>query len=275
MSNMILISTHSPRAGRTARAGIDSVCNIAFQLTRPMRGEPNCNIRDLKLRSISTHSPHAGRTACFAPSTSSRWDFNSLAPCGANLDVANLGSITVNISTHSPHAGRTTAETSFYFLRQDFNSLAPCGANLSSTITLPRRSPNRKISTHSPRDLDSTFARVKSSYISTHSPHAGRTFLQDNSAAKTAHFNSLAPCGANPIASLTFSNCALFQLTRPMRGEPPSIVIDCTSVKISTHSPHAGRTTLSRVFLIIIDLFQLTRPMRGEPCVCLLPFNVC
>ena len=166
--------------------------------------------------------------------------------------VMSSGQAVVLISTHSPHAGRTTQLFPICQTLRDFNSLAPCGAN-----------------------LDSTFARVKSSYISTHSPHAGRTFLQDNSAAKTAHFNSLAPCGANPIASLTFSNCALFQLTRPMRGEPPSIVIDCTSVKISTHSPHAGRTTLSRVFLIIIDLFQLTRPMRGEPCVCLLPFNVC
>ena len=175
LAHLYIISTHSPRAGRTSQLSCHnrkhdhfnslapcganlSLVNtlraiLPFQLTRPMRGEPNCNIRDLKLRSISTHSPHAGRTACFAPSTSSRWDFNSLAPCGANLDVANLGSITVNISTHSPRAGRTPL---------DFRGRHP---------------------------ID----------ISTHSPRAGRTLSYVYQAVLPNYFNSLAPCGANPL----------------------------------------------------------------------------
>ena len=81
---LMIISTHSPRAGRTS---IVSVCStlhydfnslapcganpeifrylhsgIRFQLTRPVRGEPRTLSNVSTLSIISTHSPRAGRT---------------------------------------------------------------------------------------------------------------------------------------------------------------------------------------------------------------------
>ena len=101
-----MISTHSPRAGRTlahtlqyarkknfnslapcgANQGSKSASAIknTFQLTRPVRGEP-----------FTKYIQHWYKI-----------NFNSLAPCGANhLDKT--------IKNGTPH----------------FNSLAPCGAN--------------------------------------------------------------------------------------------------------------------------------------------------
>ena len=81
-----------------------------------------------------------------------------------------------------------------------------------------------------------------STRISTHSPHAGRTRGSADVAEQAQNFNSLAPCGANPM-STSLSFCIVkFQLTRPMRGEP------CIVRRFRGQ-----------------QLFQLTRPMRGEP----------
>ena len=59
------------------------------------------------------------------------------------------------------------------------------------------------------------------------------------------HFNSLAPCGANPTNCVYVADLCLFQLTRPVRGEPMAISPNLTDDKISTHSPRAGQTFLS------------------------------
>ena len=78
------ISTHSPHAGRTifssnvfpfyrnfnslAPCGANRSApraprrTPAFQLTRPVRGEPSCCKEKLQTKQISTHSPRAGRT---------------------------------------------------------------------------------------------------------------------------------------------------------------------------------------------------------------------
>ena len=82
-------------------------------------------------------------------------------------------------------------------------------------------------------------------FISTHSPHAGRTATVTCVKAFSEHFNSLAPCGANHSAEMAEKYDSPFQLTRPMRGEPKIYAVDKTG-----------------------NEFQLTRPMRGEPCVC-------
>ena len=109
-----------------------------------------------------------------------------------------------------------------------------------------------------------TAVRVKI-LISTHSPRAGRTSVTrtngyyytqfqltrpvrgepcQKSARQTRcfHFNSLAPCGANPTATATATATQRFQLTRPVRGEP-----------------------ISEPFIPDERIFQLTRPVRGEP----------
>ena len=122
------ISTHSPRAGRTPhtlRASRSAVyfnslapcganprnCTLTtkssafqltrpvrgepavlplyhsaplFQLTRPVRGEPLPSTVSLCIGTISTHSPRAGRTCRRRPLDEALDHFNSLAPCGAN-----------------------------------------------------------------------------------------------------------------------------------------------------------------------------------------------
>ena len=77
-----------------------------FQLTRPVRGEPDETIRFFRQFSISTHSPRAGRTCQYWRAGYYQSHFNSLAPCGANLFVVVAVRVKIN-----------------------FNSLAPCGAN--------------------------------------------------------------------------------------------------------------------------------------------------
>ena len=56
--------------------------------------------------------------------------------------------------------------------------------------------------------------------ISTHSPRVGRTKILTPLIEIVGHFNSLAPCGANPFVS---------------------VLVSC-SWRISTHSPRVGRT---------------------------------
>ena len=122
------ISTHSPRVGRTCSQG-DGVnlygnfnslapCGAnprlsqsprpfpAFQLTRPVWGEP-CTIDNvIDPFHISTHSPRVGRTLRAFLLRLCGLHFNSLAPCGANRERKQ----------HCRHLCH-------------FNSLAPCGAN--------------------------------------------------------------------------------------------------------------------------------------------------
>ena len=101
----------------------------------------------------------------------------------------------------------------------NFNSLAPCGANPSFSpkqgawerfqLTRPVwGEPNvvalllvpALISTHSPRvgRTDKCLDNAEFIEISTHSPRVGRTELAWQRSEQSAHFNSLAPCGANP-----------------------------------------------------------------------------
>ena len=82
-------------------------------------------------------------------------------------------------------------------------------------------------------------------WISTHSPRVGRTRLFFGRRAVLPHFNSLAPCGANPVDHRSRGRENQFQLTRPVWGEPP----------FETGAP-------------AIYAFQLTRPVWGEPCRC-------
>ena len=56
--------------------------------------------------------------------------------------------------------------------------------------------------------------------ISTHSPRVGRTVFDFLGITSQAHFNSLAPCGANPF----WRKYCIF------------------AIHISTHSPRVGRT---------------------------------
>ena len=58
-----VISTHSPRVGRTHLFLSWSAVPGEFQLTRPVWGEPIRLLRVIAVCTISTHSPRVGRTA--------------------------------------------------------------------------------------------------------------------------------------------------------------------------------------------------------------------
>ena len=111
----------------------------------------------------------------------------------------------------------------------------------------------------------SILVETKRLTISTHSPRVGRTLRKTTSQSRMKHFNSLAPCGANPaIPSAVILNSA-FQLTRPVWGEPFVDKLFIYRFGISTHSPRVGRTPATFSSLRALRSFQLTRPVWGEP----------
>ena len=73
----------------------------------------------------------------------------------------------------------------------------------------------------------------------------GRTERVPAGAVPRLHFNSLAPCGANPSSSGTAIGISTFQLTRPVWGEPVRDFAAVVQADISTHSPRVGRTSVN------------------------------
>ena len=170
--------------------------------------------------------------------------FNSLAPCGANPTDPRAAEPADEISTHSPRAGRTNLHSSIGGSNTDFNSLAPCGANRvlcaykSHLPTFQLTRPVRGEPVDRPRCVSwfsfqltrpvrgeplSLCVRSARWRISTHSPRAGRTNALIQPFYNSVYFNSLAPCGANPIIDICIFGYIEFQLTRPVRGEPSII----------------------------------------------------
>ena len=147
---------------------------------------------------ISTHSPRVGRTFCFCVSQALYHHFNSLAPCGANLIPCGKCVSCRLISTHSPRVGRTLSDLHAYRDYYNFNSLAPCGAN-HRAVTAPTASERFQLT----RPVWGEPIHVRHlagiSRISTHSPRVGRTSHTTSPLNCDPNFNSLAPCGANPL----------------------------------------------------------------------------
>ena len=203
--------------------------------------------------------------------------------------------MTVQISTHSPRVGRTLSK-----------QIKDCRMYISTHSprvgrTLPHLPPwiCREISTHSPRvgRTLNVLTSYRSPSISTHSPRVGRTHALGHHKEVLRHFNSLAPCGANPSMTASSASRSSFQLTRPVWGEPPRGVVcnivflhfnslapcganpsallpPLSSLKISTHSPRVGRTVTEVEETLVRHEFQLTRPVWGEPRRCCCPCKI-
>ena len=172
-------------------------CGLSFQLTRPVWGEPYLRRPVRRADTISTHSPRVGRTR-------NRWNVN----------------FNINISTHSPRVGRTPC--------------AICYSCQSSAFQLTR-------------------------------PVWGEPCCVCLDRGRARDFNSLAPCGANPVTRRLSAFYGKFQLTRPVWGEPSALRPPLSSLKISTHSPRVGRTPCAICYSCQSSAFQLTRPVWGEP----------
>ena len=145
----------------------------AFQLTRPVWGEPFVETVNEISRNISTHSPRVGRTNKTCQTRFRQVHFNSLAPCGANLRNAVGAVAEFEFQLTRPVWGEPIISCSEHCVIH-FNSLAPCGANPAdkqactsiSTFQLTRPVWGE------PVDID---AYNESYKISTHSPRVGRT----------------------------------------------------------------------------------------------------
>ena len=103
MPKAILISIHSPHAGRDNIAGLCLHLGISFQSTLPMRGETNIEI---------SYCPMCG-------------NFNPLSPCGERQLSMPMAAYDMSISIHSPHAGRDPPSQAAYEFQSQFQSTLP------------------------------------------------------------------------------------------------------------------------------------------------------
>ena len=156
-------------------------------------------------------------------------------------------------------------------------------------LRLPDPSLRLFISTHSPRVGRTALCGVHSHdlRISTHSPRVGRTVVF-RCFYQLSPISTHSPRVGRTVLRLLTPECRfLFQLTRPVWGEPPSTANGWTETTISTHSPRVGRTGHAwRRIEAVTDFnslapcganpsitvdagscfrFQLTRPVWGEP----------
>ena len=175
--------------------------------------------------------------------------------------AAIVAVIEIIISTHTPLAGRDRP--------------------------LPGRDETRRISTHTPlAGRDGLFYGAESiASISTHTPLAGRDAFEDvedllasisthtplagrdNHATyvdeRYENFYSHAPRGARQTHALQGTFNGPFLLTRPSRGATNALVYGLPSLRISTHTPLAGRDGSAPRRYCPSEPFLLTRPSRG------------
>ena len=191
-----VVSTHSPRGGRTARTERSQARSLRFnslaprganrtrqtrfcakspfQLTRPAGGEPYLIVCISILREVSTPSPRGGRTRGFVRLSNTVRRLHSLAPRGAN-------------------------------------PTPPTNDNTSFTFQLTRPAGGE------PQIVTQGWHTI---VVSTHSPRGGRTRFSVVYTSPMPRFNSLAPRGANLTPLFLSVKDILFQLTRPAGGEP-------------------------------------------------------
>ena len=168
---------------------------------------------------ISTHSPRVGRTERLIGLFGSTSAFQLTRPVwGEPFDRWNMD-FTIDISTHSPRVGRTKSCQASLRVFADFNSLAPCGANRSSrslSLTANRFQLTRPVWGEPVGVVDvGRFQR----HFNSLAP-CGANLYWPALANIGEHFNSLAPCGANLSDLYLTDRLNIFQLTRPVWGEP-------------------------------------------------------
>ena len=113
------------------------------------------------------------------------------------------------------------------------------------------------------RDCSRSRSGPGTSWISTHTPHAGRDDKYINKQAHQQISTHTPHAGRDTAAELDRIAERIFQLTRPMRGVTSGKFDKYGSAMISTHTPHAGRDRCLQCARSTTLQFQLTRPMRG------------
>ena len=235
-----LISTHSPRVGRTRQSCIgyqtsNNFNSLApcganlgyfaneydeqdFNSLAPCGANHSERFEVSQAVHISTHSPRVGRTRTTHYSMQLTSHFNSLAPCGANLGEREGIRALGDFNSLAP-CGANLGDKDHCDRAKHFNSLAPCGANLRTGLGF--RSRNTFQLTRPVWGEPKFFAQP--SYVALHFNSlapcgANPDILPLDQTIQ--HFNSLAPCGANRRGIVPERIFRIFQLTRPVWGEP-------------------------------------------------------
>ena len=190
------ISIHSPLAGRDGLCSRWTSLSLAFQSTRPSRGETLwAKISHCTALSFQSTRPSRGETRCNRGRIGLVNQFQSTRPSrGETIKLQHFCSPFI-ISIHSPLAGRDVCIRQYRRNKSDFNPLAPRGA----------------------RPEQAGFAAWRAN-ISIHSPLAGRDVQTPRCCWPGRNFNPLAPCGARPMETFDNWTYNVFSIHSPLAG---------------------------------------------------------
>ena len=260
------ISTHTPHAGRD-QYEVGKEYEESISTHTPHAGRDLAIFAKRTRSTISTHTPHAGRDPLRPDLHPNGAHFYSHAPCGARLISFFNFTLGQEFLLTRPMRGATLLCIARSFRCDYFYSHAPCGARQPGVVGTEAL---WKISTHTPHagrdvsfssfsamDLSNFYshapcgARPKvtayhqqyATHFYSHAPCGARLPLQAQAHLRLADFYSHAPCGARPGGTLNAVRRVSFLLTRPMRGATVLLLRHRLCMKISTHTPHAGRDT--------------------------------
>ena len=213
------ISIHSPLAGRDGLCSRWTSLSLAFQSTRPSRGETLwAKISHCTALSFQSTRPSRGETRCNRGRIGLVNQFQSTRPSrGETIKLQHFCSPFI-ISIHSPLAGRDVCIRQYRRNKSDFNPLAPRGARPEQAGFAAWRA---NISIHSPLAGRDPREKPKSpvrAFFSIHSPLARRDCALDNRAGAAVLFNPLAPCGARPMETFDNWTYNVFSIHSPLAG---------------------------------------------------------
>ena len=136
--------------------------------------------------------------------------------------------------------GETTTYSIVLSDYSHFNPLSPCGERRTVYINV---NPESRFQSTLPMRGETSFDlhNTNRRFISIHSPHAGRDALKALIRLHYKNFNPLSPCGERQKYPDMTLKIIKFQSTLPMRGETGLRREHGQSLRISIHSPHAGR----------------------------------
>ena len=214
---------------------------LRFQLTRPVWGEPGSKGRKSTASGFQLTRPVWGEPGVGISNITFK-EFQLTRPVwGEPFDYNIKGFVPIH-----------------------FNSLAPCGANLEDVGAIGKDSKFQLTRPvwGEPKKMEKAKPRFE---ISTHSPRVGRTTSVRRDRHEPDDFNSLAPCGANPVAPGTATLLFRFQLTRPVWGEPLVCDLKESDHEISTHSPRVGRTATMQPHFRSFPDFNSLAPCGANP----------
>ena len=265
----VIISIHSPRAGRDPCPVGLGVPSCEFQSTRPVRGETVHSKIYLQAKRFQSTRPVRGETWP-RPQHGHVPDAISIhSPrAGRDAPIDMMGYVITAFQSTRPVRGETCVPAPEVCQAKNFNPLAPCGARLEAALQIEREN---AISIHSPRagrDRIARHGQARALHFNPLAPCGARRHSTLPVYTQLRHFNPLAPCGARLRAARPQGIEIKFQSTRPVRGEtrslwdPPFLrsnfnplapcgarrsvsISDAFAICISIHSPRAGRDQAS------------------------------